>query len=154
MTAPTPSPPRRDGDAVRRFAARFARDIMIRARIIELRRLAEQTARGELPAPDDDPPPKNPRKEIPPAPNSCVPAPSQPRTARATAKQVAPITQGARGGRLGGDRDRALGGGGPDKSGHNLATNDDGRFTHPGDPTAHPHTAERARRRGIRQTCG
>jgi hypothetical protein len=53
MTAPTPNPPRRDSNAVRRFAARFARDIMIVARIIELRRLAEQTARGEVPAPDD-----------------------------------------------------------------------------------------------------
>jgi hypothetical protein len=29
---------------------------MIRARIIELRRLAEQTARGEVPVPEDDPP--------------------------------------------------------------------------------------------------
>jgi hypothetical protein len=56
MTAPTPNPPRHDGNAVRRFAARFARDIMITARIIELRWLAEQTARGELPAPEDDPP--------------------------------------------------------------------------------------------------
>jgi hypothetical protein len=57
MTAPTPNPPRHDGSAVRRAAAtRFARDIMIRARIIELRRLAEQTARGEVLVPDDDPP--------------------------------------------------------------------------------------------------
>ncbi len=35
---------------------RTARDILIRARVIELRRLAERTARGELPLPDDDPP--------------------------------------------------------------------------------------------------
>jgi len=33
----------------------MARDILIRARILELRRLAEQTARGELPVLDDDP---------------------------------------------------------------------------------------------------
>ena len=35
---------------------RAARDIRITARVIELRRLAEQTSRGELPAPDDDAP--------------------------------------------------------------------------------------------------
>ena len=57
MTAPTPHPPRSDRNAVRRATVlAIARDIMIRARIIELRRLAEQTARGELPVPDDDPP--------------------------------------------------------------------------------------------------
>jgi hypothetical protein len=49
MIAPAPKP---DRNAVRRAA----RDIMIMARIIELRRLAQQTARGELPVPDDDPP--------------------------------------------------------------------------------------------------
>jgi hypothetical protein len=54
MTTPAPYSP--DGNAVRRAARALARDIMIRARIIELRWLAEQTARGELPAPDDDPP--------------------------------------------------------------------------------------------------
>jgi hypothetical protein len=42
---------------VRRAAVRaLARDIKITARVIALRRLAEETARGELPAPDDDPP--------------------------------------------------------------------------------------------------
>jgi hypothetical protein len=57
MTAPKSHPPRPDSNAVRRAAAtKFARDIMIRARIIELRRLAEQTARGEVLVPDDDPP--------------------------------------------------------------------------------------------------
>jgi hypothetical protein len=52
MTAPKPNPPRFDSDAVRRRA----RDILIRVRIIELYKLAERTARGEVPAPDDDPP--------------------------------------------------------------------------------------------------
>jgi len=33
----------------------IARDILIGARVIELRRLAERTARGELPVLDDDP---------------------------------------------------------------------------------------------------
>jgi hypothetical protein len=47
---------------MRRAARALARDIMIRARIIELRWLAEQTARGELPAPDDDPPQHGDRK--------------------------------------------------------------------------------------------
>jgi hypothetical protein len=51
-----------DGNAMRRAARALARDIMIRARIIELRWLAEQTARGELPAPDDDPPQHGDRK--------------------------------------------------------------------------------------------
>jgi hypothetical protein len=35
--------------------ARAARDILIGARIMELRRLARRTAAGELPAPPDDP---------------------------------------------------------------------------------------------------
>ena len=56
MTAPTPYPPRSDRSAVRRAAQALARDIRIRAQVIQLRWLAEQTARGELPAPDDDPP--------------------------------------------------------------------------------------------------
>jgi hypothetical protein len=51
MTGPTPKTP--DRNAVRRAA----QDILIGARIIELRRLAERTARGELPVPDDDVPP-------------------------------------------------------------------------------------------------
>ena len=54
MTTPAPKTP--DRNAVRRLALALARDILIRVRIIELRRLAEQTARGELPVPDDDPP--------------------------------------------------------------------------------------------------
>jgi hypothetical protein len=68
MAAPTPNPPRRDGNDVRRFAEKFARDILITARIIELRRLAEQTAalwrtdpallRSELPDADPSPPPR------------------------------------------------------------------------------------------------
>ena len=41
---------------MRRAAHALARDILITARVIELRRLAEQTSRGELPAPDDDAP--------------------------------------------------------------------------------------------------
>ena len=45
-----------NGNARRRAVLALARDILIRARIIELRWLAEQTARGEVPAPDDDPP--------------------------------------------------------------------------------------------------
>jgi hypothetical protein len=52
MTTPAPKTP--DRNAVRRAA--HAQDILIRARIIELRWLAERTARGEVPAPDDDPP--------------------------------------------------------------------------------------------------
>jgi hypothetical protein len=54
MTTPAPKMPGRN--AVRRAAHALAQDILIRARIIELRRLAEQTSRGELPVPDDDPP--------------------------------------------------------------------------------------------------
>jgi hypothetical protein len=46
----TPAPKTPDRNAVRRLA----RDIRIAARVAELRRLAEQTSRGELPAPDDD----------------------------------------------------------------------------------------------------
>jgi hypothetical protein len=54
MTDPGPKP---DRNAVRRAAVRaLARDIKITARVISLRRLAEETARGELPAPDDEPP--------------------------------------------------------------------------------------------------
>jgi hypothetical protein len=53
MIAPTPHPPRFDRAAAVR---RAARDILIGARIIELRRLARRTAAGELPAPPDDPP--------------------------------------------------------------------------------------------------
>jgi hypothetical protein len=56
MTAPTTHPPRPDGNAVRRTALALLRDIRIKGRIIELRRLAERTARGELPVPNDDPP--------------------------------------------------------------------------------------------------
>ena len=37
MTAPTPNPPRRDGNAVRRTTRKLARDIGIRARIIAMR---------------------------------------------------------------------------------------------------------------------
>jgi hypothetical protein len=40
---------------MRRAALAMARDIRIRARIIELRWLAERTARGEVPVLDDDP---------------------------------------------------------------------------------------------------
>ena len=54
MTTPAPKTP--DRNAVRRAAHALAQDILIGARIVELRRLAEQTARGELPVPDDDPP--------------------------------------------------------------------------------------------------
>ena len=50
MTTPAPKTP--DRNAVRRAALA----IRIAARVIELRRLAEQTSRGELPAPDDDAP--------------------------------------------------------------------------------------------------
>ena len=50
MTTPAPKTP--DRNAVRALA----RDIRIAARVAELRRLAEQTSRGELPAPDDDAP--------------------------------------------------------------------------------------------------
>jgi hypothetical protein len=53
MIEPAPKP---DRNAVGRAAQRAARDIRIMARIIRLRQLAEQTARGELPAPDDEPP--------------------------------------------------------------------------------------------------
>jgi hypothetical protein len=56
MTATTSHPPRPDGSAVRRAALALARDIRIKGRIIELRRLAERTARGELPVPKDDTP--------------------------------------------------------------------------------------------------
>jgi hypothetical protein len=48
MNAPPPKP---DRNAV----LALARDLLIRARIIGLRGLAEQTARGELPVPDEDP---------------------------------------------------------------------------------------------------
>jgi hypothetical protein len=53
MNAPPPKP---DRNAVRRAALvlAHARDIRIKARIIELRRLAEQTARDGLPVPDED----------------------------------------------------------------------------------------------------
>jgi len=52
MTEPAPKP---DRNAVRRAViSAHARDIMIKARIIALRRLAEETARGEVPVPDDD----------------------------------------------------------------------------------------------------
>ena len=60
MTTPAPNSP--NGNARRRAVLALARDILIRARIIELRWLAEQTARGELPAPDDDPPQHGDRK--------------------------------------------------------------------------------------------
>ena len=53
MTERAPKP---DRNALRRTVLAHARDIRIKARIIMLRQLAEQTARGELPAPDDDPP--------------------------------------------------------------------------------------------------
>ena len=53
MTDPRSKP---DRNALRRTVLAHARDIRIKARIIQLRQLAEQTARGELPAPDDDPP--------------------------------------------------------------------------------------------------
>jgi hypothetical protein len=49
------APPKPNRNAVRRAALALARDIRIRVRIIELRRLAEQTAGGELPELDDDP---------------------------------------------------------------------------------------------------
>jgi len=52
----TESAPKPDRNAMRRVVLAHARDIRIKARIIMLRQLAEQTARGELPAPDDDPP--------------------------------------------------------------------------------------------------
>jgi hypothetical protein len=54
MTTPAPKTP--DRKAVRRAAHALAQDILTRARVIELRWLAERTARGELPVPDDDPP--------------------------------------------------------------------------------------------------
>jgi hypothetical protein len=53
MTDPGAKP---EQNALRRTVLAHARDIRIKARIIQLRQLAEQTARGELPAPDDDPP--------------------------------------------------------------------------------------------------
>jgi hypothetical protein len=43
-------------NAVQRAALALTRDIRIRARVTELRRLAERTAGGELPVPNDDPP--------------------------------------------------------------------------------------------------
>jgi hypothetical protein len=52
MTDPGSKP---DRNAMRRVVLAHARDIRIKARIIKLRQLAEQTARGELPAPDDEP---------------------------------------------------------------------------------------------------
>ena len=52
----TESAPKPDRNAMRRVVLAHARDIRIKARIIMLRQLAEQTARGELPAPDDEPP--------------------------------------------------------------------------------------------------
>ena len=54
MTTSTPNTP--DRNARRRAVLALARDLLIRARVIELRWLAEQTARGELPVPDDDAP--------------------------------------------------------------------------------------------------
>jgi hypothetical protein len=53
MNAPPPKP---QLNAEQRAALVLAhvRDIQIKARIIELRRLAEQTARGELPVPDEN----------------------------------------------------------------------------------------------------
>jgi hypothetical protein len=55
MNAPPPKPNWNAGQRAALVHA-MARDILIRARILELRRLAEQTTRGELPAPDEDPP--------------------------------------------------------------------------------------------------
>jgi hypothetical protein len=52
----TESAPKPDRNAMRRVVLAHARDIRIKAHIIRLRQLAEQTARGELPGPDDDPP--------------------------------------------------------------------------------------------------
>ena len=60
MTTPAPNSP--NGNARRRAVLALARDILIRARVIELRWLAEQTARGELPVPDDDAPQNGDRK--------------------------------------------------------------------------------------------
>jgi hypothetical protein len=60
MTTPAPKSPSRN--TVRRAAHALAQDILIRARIIELRWLAERTARGEVPAPDDDAPQNGDRK--------------------------------------------------------------------------------------------
>jgi hypothetical protein len=48
----TQAPKMSDRNTVRALA----RDIRIAARVAELRQLAEQTSRGELPAPDDDAP--------------------------------------------------------------------------------------------------
>ena len=56
MTDPGAKP---EQNALRRTVLAHARDIRIKARIIQLRQLAEQTARGEQPAPDDDPPKGN-----------------------------------------------------------------------------------------------
>ena len=50
----TESAPKLDRNAMRRVVLAHARDIRIKARIIKLRQLAEQTARGALPAPYDD----------------------------------------------------------------------------------------------------
>jgi hypothetical protein len=55
LTRPNAPPPKPDCNAVRRAVLALARDLLIRARIIGLRRLAEQTARGDLPVPDEDP---------------------------------------------------------------------------------------------------
>jgi hypothetical protein len=54
LTRPSEGSPNERTNAVRRVALALARDILIRARIIELRRLAEQTARDRLPVPDED----------------------------------------------------------------------------------------------------
>jgi hypothetical protein len=51
MIAPTQHPPRFDRAAA---VQRAKRDILIWARIVELRWLARRTAAGELPAPPDD----------------------------------------------------------------------------------------------------
>jgi hypothetical protein len=56
LTRPSEGSPDERTTAVRRaaLALALALDIRIRARIIELRRLAEQTARDGLPVPDVD----------------------------------------------------------------------------------------------------
>ena len=53
LTLPSEGSPNERTTAVRRVALALARDIRIRARIIELRRLAEQTARDGLPVSDE-----------------------------------------------------------------------------------------------------
>jgi hypothetical protein len=55
MTKPTSGQSFAQPNARRRAVLAIARDILIGARVIELRRLAERTARGELPFLDDDP---------------------------------------------------------------------------------------------------